>query len=163
MKTNKRLKMAPLGYFIWLFFLPTGITHAQSLPDHIRKYAEEARQYLEVGEEMFSLIAKDVRVEPQVREIMGNLKMVISLEFSASPTNFYNQFLSTDEMKDFSILMKAKSESERYTFYKKEWKTNKEYLLLHQTGLIYVQGNIDIKTLSEMRGMLELAGQLGGG
>lgn len=160
MKTNKRLKLMPLGYFLWLFLLPAGIANAQSMPDQIRKYADDSREYLEVGEEMFSLIAKDERVEPQIREIMGKLKMIFFLV--PSSTTFFDQFINANEMQGFSILMKGKSGSERYTFYKKESRNYKEYLLIHQEGLIYVQGDIDIKTLAEMRGMLELAGELGG-
>jgi hypothetical protein len=158
MRTNKQLKFIIAGYFLWIF-LATGIANAQSMPDQLRKYADDAHEYLEVTEEMFRLIAKEERVEPQIREIMGKLKTIISL--APSTTTFFDQFIKTDELKGFSVLMRAKSGSERYTFYKKESKGYKEYLLIHQEGLIYVQGDIDIKTLEEMGELLELAGEIG--
>ena len=120
--------------------------------------------YFEVTEDMFNTLAEDERYQHE--EEMAYLKKIKFLIFVECPPDrkmFHDDFISNAELKGFKIMMRSKSAHEQFTFYRKSVNDLKEYLLLHDRGLSYIVTSLNISTINELSGIMNMAGGLGQG
>ncbi|OEK04886.1 DUF4252 domain-containing protein [Roseivirga misakiensis] len=133
----------------------------------IESYSEkDDATFFETTEEMFKLLAKNIQQnqDPRMLEYFRKTKYISSLQVNVGNANnsFIDGFKKKADLSNYNLLMRSKSKSRNYSFYKKdlEDKTS-EYLLIHRSGVYYMITGMDISTLEEMAGVVEMVGRAG--
>ncbi len=159
--------LALLGLLI-LFSAPTfGQTRNEKLIKTIESYAdEEETAYFETSEEMFKLMAKrvDSQADPRLLQYFQKTKYVSSLQVGLKKGNdwFIDSFEKKSNLEGYSLLMRSKSATRNYKFYKRDLEGNySEYLLIHRRGIYFMITAMDISTLEEMAGVVEMVSEAG--
>ena len=71
----------------------------------------------------------------------------------------YSNFLLYTNLDDFTLLMTNNNEKNKMSFFKKESKDKNEFLLVSTNMIMYVSGTLDIGSLAELEGVIEMAGE----
>lgn len=118
--------------------------------------------HFEVSGEMFKMMAEAEGANAEFKENIGKLTYlkVIRSNSSEKTTELYDSFMREVNLKDYTMLMTTNEANRKMAFYKKEDKNlEKEFLLVSNNIIIYLTGTIDIKSLQEMEGIMNMAGR----
>lgn len=123
----------------------------------------EDASYFEVTQEMFKMLSESKEASPEFKDYIAKLHSLQLVQASgenrqALSREFYKTFLLQTNLKDYSRLMTKKEGNGQLSFYKKEGKTENEFLLLSTDMIIYITGTIDLKSISEFEQVMEIAG-----
>lgn len=158
-----------MKYIVILLLSTLTITSSYSqsqnkdLIDNIHKILNDC-DYYEVTQEMFELISEDERYQHEEQiAYLKKINYLIYVECEEEKNSFYDDFFKENNLKDFKVLMKTKSGDERFTFYRKKNNDIYEYLLIHDGGLSYIVTSLNISTLNEMSGIMDMVAEMGNG
>jgi len=120
--------------------------------------------YFEVTKKMFESLTKSYNEEPKVKEYISKLHNIKMLQPTGEKRNekgrtLYSNFMKYTNLDSFTLLMTNNNEKTKMSFFKKESKDKNEFLLVSTNMIIYVSGTLDIGSLSELEGVIELAGE----
>lgn len=154
-------------FVILLILCPLYNTVAQShnveLVAQIHDIAKDC-SYFEVTEEMFKMLAEDERLkQEEMLKYVEKISFLIFVDCPEDQVNFYDDFIAKGNLKNFKVLMRSKSVSEKFTFFRKNKNGTYEYLLLHNGGLSYIITTLKISTIQELSGIMNMVGELGAG
>lgn len=123
----------------------------------------ENSNYFEVTKEMFEMLSESKEASPEFRDYISKLSKLKLIEAGGENhielrKEFYKTFLQQANLKDYSRLMSKKEGNGQLSFYKKEGKSENEFLLVSTDMIIYITGTIDLKSISEFEQIMEVAG-----
>jgi len=123
----------------------------------------ENTSFFEVTEEMFKMLSTSKEASPEFKEYIGKLHGLQLIQATgenqrALSEELYRDFLQQTNLKDYSRLMTKKEPGSNLSFYKKEGKSENEFLLVSTEMIIYITGTIDLKSISEFERVMEIAG-----
>lgn len=166
--TNKLLRSAILLTLIFAFqSTMVGQTRNEKLIKLIGSYADNKEcSFFETTEEMFKLMSKraETEADPRMLEYFKKTKYVVNIQASIRNGNdwFIDSFIKKANLDDYTLLMRAKSHTRNYKFFKRDLAQNlSEYLLVHRRGLYFMITGMDISTLEEMAGVVEMVSEAG--
>ena len=119
--------------------------------------------YFEVTNEMFKMLSESKDASPEFKEYISKLHTLSLIQPNGDNRKehgigLFNSFLAQTNLKDYSRLMTKKENGSSLSFYKKEGKSENEFLLLSTEMIIYITGTLDMKSISEFEQVMELAG-----
>lgn len=119
--------------------------------------------FLEVSDEMFCMLAEADHTPPELRAYYKQLDSLKMLELRGQQgdpvQSLYQKFLADTDLEGFSRLMVAESAGDNMSFLKNKSGSNKnEFLLVSDNAVIYVAGEIDLKSIQEFQRVLAIAG-----
>jgi cell shape-determining protein MreC len=125
--------------------------------------ASQNVSYFEVTKDMFKMLADSKNTSPEYKEYiskLSGLKMARTVGENRNETGkgLYQLFNSNANLKDYSRLMTKSEPRGKLSFYKKENKSENEFLLVSTDMIIYVTGTIDLKSIGEFEQVMEIAG-----
>ncbi|WP_170827396.1 DUF4252 domain-containing protein [Roseivirga sp. 4D4] len=156
-----------LGLLVLLSASVLGQNRNEKLIKVIESYSnEKGTSYFETSEEMFKLMSKRVGAEadPRVLQYFQKTKYVSSLQVGLKQGNdwFVDSFEKKTDLSSYSLLMRGKSATRNYKFYKRDLDDKySEYLLVHRRGVYFMITAMDISTLEEMAGVVEMVSEAG--
>ncbi|MBT3382674.1 MAG: DUF4252 domain-containing protein [Prolixibacteraceae bacterium] len=120
--------------------------------------------YFEVTKKMFESLTKAYSEEPKVKEYISKLHNIKMLQPAGEKRNekgkiLYSNFIRYTNLDDFTLLMTNNNEKSKMSFLKKEGKVKNEFLLVSTDMVMYVSGTLDIGSLTELEGIIEMAGE----
>ena len=125
--------------------------------------AKEDVAFFEVSKEMFEMLAESETTPPELKTYykqLTNLKMIENQSSSRNELQtLYEPFLSQTNLKGFNRLMVSERSNEKISFMKNKTKDGKnEFLLISNKTVIYILGEIDLKSIHEFEMVLKIAG-----
>lgn len=118
--------------------------------------------YFEVTRDMFKMLSESKEANPEFTEYIKKLHSLKMIEPGLVSDNhgivLVNKFLENANLQRFSLLMTRKERNDIMSFYKKEGKSENEFLLLSSEMIIYITGTIDLKSIHEFQRVMEIAG-----
>ena len=119
--------------------------------------------YFEVTHDMFKMLSESKEASPEFKEYIGKLHSLKLVEANGENRReqgiqLYRTFLEKTNLKDYSRLMTKKDGDEQLSFYKKESKSENEFLMVSTEMIIYITGTIDLKSIGEFQQIMEIAG-----
>lgn len=113
--------------------------------------------YFEVNSEMFNTLAESKEVDPEFKAYIRKLS---TLKVAQSDSGkLYMNFKTNCDLRKFERLMMKKDENGLMSFYKRERKGfPNEFLLISDKMVIYIAGEIDLKSIGEFEQVMEIAG-----
>lgn len=132
----------------------------QSIDERFRfvmNYQGLQTSYFEVNSEMFHSLAESKEVDP---EIKAYLRKLSTLKVAQSDSGkLYSNFKTNCDLRKYERLMMKKDEDGLMSFYKRERKGQpNEFLLISDKMVIYISGQIDLKSIGEFERVMEIAG-----
>ena len=120
--------------------------------------------YFEVTKKMFESLTKAYGEEPKVKEYISKLHNIKMLQPAGEKRNekgklLYSNFIRYTNLDDFTLLMTNNNKETKMSFFKKEGKEKNEFLLVSTNMVMYVSGTLDIGSLTELEGIIEMAGE----
>ena len=92
---------------------------------------------------------------------LKKISYLIYVECEDDKKDFYEVSSNNIDLKGFKILMRSKNGDEQFTFYRKRKNEVNEYLLIHNGGLSYIITSLNISTIQELSGIMNMIGELG--
>lgn len=123
----------------------------------------EGVNYFEVSQEMFNMLSESENIAPEFKAYISKLHQLKMIQGSGANRQqiglaVYQKFSETVNLKDYTRLMTRKEANSSLSFYKKENKTENEFLLLSTEMIIYITGTLDLKSIGEFEQVMEIAG-----
>lgn len=120
--------------------------------------------YFEVTKKMFESLTKTYDEEPEVKKYiskLNNIKMLQPTEEKRDEKGkiLYSNFIRYTDLDGFTLLMTNNNEETKMSFFKKESKEKYEFLLVSTNMIMYVSGTLDIGSLTELEGIIQMAGE----
>ena len=120
--------------------------------------------YFEVTKKMFDSLTKAYSDEPEIKQYISKLHNIKMLQPTGEKRNekgkiLYSNFIQDTNLDGFTLLMTNNNEKAKMTFFKKESKEKNEFLLVSTNMIMYVSGTLDIGSLAELEGIIEMAGE----
>ena len=120
--------------------------------------------YFEVTKKMFESLTKTYSEEPKVKEYISKLHHIKMLQPAGEKRHekgeiLYSNFIRYTNLDDFTLLMTNNNEKTKMSFFKKESNDKNEFLLVSTNMIMYVSTTLDISSLSELEGIIEMAGE----
>jgi hypothetical protein len=120
--------------------------------------------YFEVTKNMFESLTKAYGEEQQVKDYISklhNIKLIQPTGDDKAETGktIYNTLMLQTDLNDFTLLMTNNDKNSKLSFFKKEDKAKNEYILVSTNMVMYVSGTIELSSLSELDGIIEMAGE----
>ena len=118
--------------------------------------------YFEVTEEMFKALSEDPKFQDtKFKDQMDQIRFLIFVECPTHQPTFISDFMDNANLKRFKVMMRSKESNEQLNFLRKTNGEEKEYLLLHNRGLTYLVTSLNISTLQELHGYIQMVAKLG--
>lgn len=119
--------------------------------------------YFEVSKDMFEMLSESKEASPEFKEYIAKLHTIkliqpINENRKEHGIQLHRAFLQQTNLRDYSRLMTKKEPGSSLSFYKKENKSENEFLLVSTEMIIYITGTIDLKSISEFEQVMEIAG-----
>ncbi len=111
--------------------------------------------YFEVTSEMFKMLSESKHASPEYKDYLSKLS---GLKMVNGGEVMYKSFLSSANLKAYSRLMTKREGNSQLSFYKKEGKSENEFLLVSTEMIIYVTGTIELKSIGEFEQVMNIAG-----
>lgn len=129
--------------------------------DFLRNQSNMA--YFEVTSEMFQMLSQSPEVSPEFKNYISKLSTLRMVQTRSNPDiqkfKLYEAFLLNANLKEFSNLMISEEPNNKFSFYKrKNTKSDNEFLLVSSESVILIEGQLDMKSLSEFEQIMEIAG-----
>ena len=123
----------------------------------VMNYKALKTSYFEVNSEMFKTLAESEQVDP---EFKAYIKKLSTLKVAQSDSGkLYMNFKTNCDLREYERLMMKKDEDGLMSFYKREKKGHpNEFLLISDKMVIYVAGEINLKSIGEFEQVMEIAG-----
>lgn len=153
---------------ILLFLLLSFFGFAQNGSSTIEKSINSLNQnenasYFEVTKEMFKMLSESKGASPEFIDYISKLHTLQLVKATGENRNelrieFYKTFMKEVNLKEYSRLMTNKEGNGQLSFYKKEGKSENEFLLVSTDMIMYITGTLNLKSLSEFQQVMEVAG-----
>jgi len=118
--------------------------------------------YFEVTKDMFQMLSESKGASPEFKDYIRQLHQLKMVQIASTAVNHgevvVKKFLENADLKDYSRLMTKKEKHSVLHFYKKEGKSENEFLLLSSEMIIYVKGTLNLKSIGEFEQVMEIAG-----
>ena len=118
--------------------------------------------YFEVTRDMFKMLSESKETSPEFTNYIKKLHSLKMIEPGRVSANhgivLVDKFLENANLQSFTLLMTRKEKNDIMSFYKKEGKSENEFLLLSSEMIIYITGTIDLKSIHEFQRVMEIAG-----
>lgn len=123
----------------------------------VMNYKALQTSYFEVSSEMFKTLAESKEIEPEFKAYIRKLS---TLKVAQSDSGkLYMNFKTNCDLRKYERLMMKKDEDGLMSFYKRERKGHpNEFLLISDKVVIYIAGEIDLKSIGEFEQVMEIAG-----
>ena len=123
----------------------------------------EHASYFEVTKEMFKMLSESKNANPQFKAYVSKLHQLKLLQARGENKNemgihFYTAFLQQTNLKDYSRLLTKKEGNDMLSFFKKEGKSENEFLLVSTDMIIYITGILELNSIGEFEQVMEIAG-----
>ncbi len=120
--------------------------------------------YYEVTEEMFKAVAEDERLQrSEYTNYLEKIRFLIFVECPMDRKGFFEEFVSRADLRGFKVMMRSKSASEQFTFYRQTKDDLNSYVLVHNRGVSYIVTQLKISSLQELSQIVQMAGSMGAG
>ncbi|MDN5211877.1 hypothetical protein QQ020_07435 [Fulvivirgaceae bacterium BMA12] len=120
--------------------------------------------YYEVSEEMFKAVAEDERLQgSEYINYLEKIRFLIFVECPMDRKGFFEEFVARADLRGFKVMMRSKSASEQFTFYRQTKGDLNSYLLVHNRGVSYIVTQLKISSLQELSQIVQMAGSMGAG
>lgn len=138
-----------------------------AIEKYFSKYLDDDRfTVVYISPKMFNMVSKmDIKdMEPEVKEIISNLRGLRILTTEINPQAFYKEALSTINTKEYEVLMKVRDGDENVQFLVKDdgGSTINELLLLvggsSDFVLLSFVGAIDLNKISKLANSMDIKG-----
>ena len=123
----------------------------------------EGVSYFEVTKDMFRMLSESPNINAQLKDYMSKLQQLKMIQASGEHQQeiskaLFLKFMENTNLKEYSLLVTKKESNSRLSFYKKEAKSENEFLLVSTEMIIYITGTIDLKSIGEFQQVMEIAG-----
>ena len=159
----KKIFLLPLN--IALFAITTSFAQSNAIDKlFAEKTVSDDFKYVSISDKMFGTISKSDNNDPEIKEILANLKGLKVLKTEVSALEFYTSARSKLEMNGYEELMSVREKGSNITFYitGSSGKTVKELLLLvgnkQEAVLMSFTGSINLDKISKIGKALNLEG-----
>lgn len=133
-----------------------------SIDKSLEKITTPDDSYFEVTKDMFAMLSESKNASP---EFINYIKQLHKLKMvQPARTNndrgdiLVSTFLENTNLQGYTRLMTRQDRHEVLHFYKKEGKSENEFLLLSSDMIIYITGTLDLKSIGEFQQVMEIAG-----
>ena len=140
---------------------------SDAIEKYFSKYLDDDRfTVVYISPKMFSMVSKmDIKdMEPEVKEIISNLRGLRILTTEINSEAFYKEALNTINTKEYEVLMKVRDGNESVQFLVKDdgGSTINELLLLvggsSDFVLLSFVGTIDLNKISKLANSMDIKG-----
>lgn len=120
--------------------------------------------YFEVSKKMFESLTKTYGESPEIKDYISKLHSIKMIQPTGEKRNetgkmIYNTVMLQTNLEDFTLLMTNNTQNSKLSFFKKEDKGKNEFLLVSTNMVMYVTGTLELSSLSELEGIIEMAGE----
>lgn len=157
------MKTKLLFLFLAISLLGFSQTGQKTISQTFQLMEEQNVSYFEVTKDMFKMLSESRGASPEYKEYISKLSSLKMVQATGenkreAGQQLYKLFNSNANLKDYSRLMTKSEPNGKLSFYKKDGKSENEFLLVSTEMIIYITGTINLKSIGEFEQVMEVAG-----